>query len=140
MNEQVIESGLQSHVTLIDFVIAVYCFQVYNRPFSSFSKWCMLMHEYRAVFQQLLGSHLWCCLNCKQRFNIIQVHGFLSKFFSFVLCSIPSRFSWLKMFSKPLFFQLLPIFTHKKNKKSLFWPLHMWKNRLMLERKYKLQA
>ena len=85
------ESALYSHVTLICFMIAVYCFQFQKRALSSFSEWCNLMdacrsrREFWRVFQLFITIRFLCCVNFKQRYNIIRVSSFLIKYF-FLFC------------------------------------------------------
>lgn len=62
-------------------------FSVSEYNFSSFSEWSFLTDECRprrnvwSVFHLFLTSHLWCCVNSKQQFNIVGIQSFLSKYF-----------------------------------------------------------
>ena len=76
---------------------------------SSFSERNVLMGACRprcevwGVFQPFSTSHLSCCVNSKQKFTIIRVQNFLSKYFSFILLSFPSRFFQIIKFFSPFF-------------------------------------
>ena len=70
------------------------------------------------VFALFLTSHFSSCVNSKQRFNIIRVQSFLSKYF--VLISIGFFFSSNENFLHQFFLKLPPIFT---NHRSLFCSL-----------------
>lgn len=86
-------------------------FSVSEYNFSSFSEWSFLADECRprrnvwSVFHLFLTSHLWCCVNSKQQFNIVGIQSFLSKYF---FSSFFPHFHWVFfeycIFSSPIFF------------------------------------
>lgn len=89
-------------------------FSVLEYNFSSFSEWSFLTDECRprrnvwSVFHLFLTSHLWCCVNSKQQFNIVGIQSFLSKYFfsSFFPHSHWVFFEYC-IFSSPIFFDCL---------------------------------
>ena len=89
-------------------------FSVLEYNFSSFSEWSFLTDECRprrnvwSVFHLFLTSHLWCCANSKQQFNIVGIQSFLSKYFfsSFFPHSHWVFFEYC-IFSSPIFFDCL---------------------------------
>lgn len=89
-------------------------FSVSEYNFSSFSEWSFLTDECRprrnvwSVFHLFLTSHLWCCANSKQQFNIVGIQSFLSKYFfsSFFPHSHWVFFEYC-IFSSPIFFDCL---------------------------------
>lgn len=73
-------------------------FSVSEYNFSSFSEWSFSTDECRprrnvwSVFHLFLTSHLWCCVNSKQQFNIVGIQSFLSKYF---FSSFFPHFHWV---------------------------------------------
>ena len=115
-------------MTLMRFMILIHCFHFQNWTLSSFSEWNVLMdkssprHQVWRFFQVSVTTHLSCCVNSKQRFSIIGVQSYLSKYFCFTLSSFPSDlFCSITKNFRTILFYMLPAFTSHC---SLFWSLH----------------
>ena len=107
LNQQkiyVTESALQSYVTLMRFMIAVYCSLFQNKTFSSFSEWSVFMDECHPrrgvwrVFQLFLSSHLSCFVRMSSSDKMTPIYFLrLSK-----IWSILNHGQWSKLIKKML--------------------------------------